>query len=41
MYLETTLSPVHKMSISGASLDPMVLRYSELRTSGTALEAQY
>jgi hypothetical protein len=33
--------PVHIMSISGASLDPSVLRYSEFWTLGVARAAQY
>jgi hypothetical protein len=33
--------PVHIMSISGASLDPNVLRYSEFWTLGVARAAQY
>lgn len=33
--------PVHITSIAGNSFEPMVTRYSELETSGTALLAQY
>lgn len=35
------LLPVHMMSMPGSNFEPIVLRYSEVATLGTALEAQY
>ena len=41
MTFEITFDPVHMMSIPGRSLAPIVLRYSEFLTLGTALAEQY